>query len=294
VLDREREALQLYSRLCGGETDTPFTGVVGITGNGKTALVQAAARQYGWRFPDGVAYFSMRSEFSPTLIRDLFGGDQTARQNADSPRETALWLSKGRHLLIFDDLEEASADTVGEVISLLAAWDTSLGGRAILVSHTHRPELQAIVGPNWLTVGQLPEDAARTLLVSCLGGRDEASRIVGPDLPEVTQLCFWHPKTIESAAALLQLGQRWEDLRDDLAKLSGQGPLGVNDEIMGRVLERLEQRVPIVRDLLDAWSVFGDRCHEMSWRVVAAGSSQSVAGLRSFHNAALTNCRAPA
>ncbi|MGH3998550.1 MAG: tetratricopeptide repeat protein, partial [Pseudonocardiaceae bacterium] len=110
-----------------------------------------------------------------------------------------------------------------------------------------------------------------------------------------TRLLLGHPKTIEYAASLLQLGQPWADMRDDLVRLSGEGPLAVNDEMLSRVITLLERRAPAVRDLLDAWLVFEDSARESVWRKIAVNSgadqrsvkAQLDAALNELHGAAL-------
>ena len=174
-----------------------------------------------------------------------------------------------------------------EILSLLNEWDTSLGGRAIIVLHSQRAEFAEAIGRNWIQVKGLPANAARDLMESRLGSKEEAKKVLGPDLAVIPDLCFGHPKTIESTALLIELGERWSDIKEDLLRLSGHGPLSVNDEMMGRVIERLEDRTPAVRDLLDAWAVFEDRCRESVWRKVAVGRVGDPAQQRRTFDAAL-------
>jgi tetratricopeptide (TPR) repeat protein len=285
--DRETETLRLHELLCGGETDAAVIGVTGITGTGKTALVRAAARRYGWNFPGGIGYFSLRGEFSVDLLSDVFNWVRPLQRDIMSVEQACRALSKGRYLLIFDDLSDATQPVLEEVGTLVGGWDTTLGGRTILISQSRSPELQALVGRNWMTVSRLPPDAAGELLLHCLPGSDAALRTVGADAQEVTNLCLGHPKTIESAASLLSLGQPWGELKEDLFRFAGQGPLSVNEEMLGRIVGELELRQPAVRDLLDAWSVFEERCREETWRRVAGGGVDGARAAKAAHSSAL-------
>jgi tetratricopeptide (TPR) repeat protein len=291
IFDREAEILSLHEALFDGG---PYIGLVGITGNGKTTLLQAAVGHYGWRFPDGIGYFSLRADLSLVNLVDIFKwptpGAEISRQDISAR------LSEGRYLLIFDDAEDARPEAVREILALLNGWDTSLGGRAVIVLHTRRPEFTEAIGTNWIPVRGLPADAAQNLVEVMLGSKEEAHRKLGDDLAVVPSLCFGHPKTIESTASLLQLGERWSEVKDDLVRLSGQGPLNLNSEMMGRVITRLESAEPGVRDLLDAWAVFEDRCRVTAWREVALsnvggdGNRRGTAldrALRALHGATL-------
>ncbi|MFG1959513.1 tetratricopeptide repeat protein [Nonomuraea sp. NPDC049028] len=287
VVDRADELLALYHRLFDEDRGSPYIGLVGITGNGKTTIVQTMANRYGWRFRGGIGYFSLRGSFAASDLAEVLGwpkGEGTMR-----PEEVAMRLSRGRFLLIFDDIDEAPESVLAEVIALLSSWDTSLGGRAVLISYSYRAELQSIIGANWITVTGLPQDASRELMVACLGGTERARRLVGADehVAEASRLCFGHPKTIEYTASLLQLGQRWTEMRGDLLRLSGGGPLAVNSEMLGRVITLLEERTPAVRDLLDAWAVFEDGAEESAWRHVAMGGRELTPTTRSRLDAAL-------
>ena len=282
VFDREDEMLRLHTALFDGG---PYIGLVGITGIGKTALLQAAVTRYGWQFTDGIGYLSLRADLSFGNLPDIFGW--SAHEDESTYLDISTRLSDGRYLLIFDDAEDASSDAVTEMLALLSRWDTSLGSRAIVVLHTRRAEFIDAIGINWIPVKGLPSNAARDLIESKLGSKEEARRRIGTDVALVPDLCFGHPKTIESTASLLQLGERWSEVKDDLVRLSGQGPLSANDEIMGRIIGRLEDREPGVRDLLDAWTVFEDRCREEVWRNVATGGIGDPASHRNLIDSAL-------
>jgi tetratricopeptide (TPR) repeat protein len=269
IFDREDEILLLHSALF--DEDAPYVGLVGITGNGKTTLLQAVVNRYGWRFTDGIGYFSLRADLSLTALAEVFGWNESGAEM--KTQDLLSRLSAGRYLLIFDDAEDASPSAIREISLLLSDWDTSLGGRAILVLHTRRAEFRDIIGNCWITIRELPPQASRELMESRLGSRESARRTLGDDIAAVPELCFGHPKTIESTASLLQLGQRWPELKGDLRRLSGQGPLAVNDEMMGRIIERLENARPGVAELLDTWAVFEDRCREETWRAVATADN---------------------
>jgi tetratricopeptide (TPR) repeat protein len=271
VVDRVPELLGLHDLLVESPDSGPFIGLVGIPGSGKTTLVDMIANHYGWRFPHGTGYFSFRSCSDALNLSQTFGWPVSA--GVSPVTQAAMRLSGGRNLLILDDMDEAGPEGIADVKALLASWDTTLGGRAILVFHTRRADFQSMLGANWVTVQELPIEAASDLLAARLGGREKAQRTVGFDFAEASRLCLQHPRTIESAASLLQLGQRWADLRSDLQQLTGEGPLAVNDEMLGRVIARLEDQAPAVRDLLDAWVVFEDGCQESVWRRLAVGES---------------------
>lgn len=271
VVDRVTEMLRMHDLLTDDSASGPYIGLVGIPGSGKTTLVQMAASHYGWRFPHGTGYVSFRGGSRTLDLSQAFGWRRSA--NVTSVTQAAMRLSRGRYLLILDDMDEAGAEAVADVKTLLGAWNTALGGRAVLVFHTRHADLQSLVGANWITVRELPIDAASDLLVARLGGPENTQRAVGPDFAEASRLCLQHPGTIESAASLLQLGQRWADLKTDLQQLTGEGAVAVNDEMLGRVIARLEARAPAVLDLLDAWAVLEDSCQESVWRRLAVADS---------------------
>ncbi|MER7612078.1 tetratricopeptide repeat protein [Nonomuraea wenchangensis] len=287
VVDRSTELRALYDKLFHENGSGPYIGLVGITGNGKTTIAQAMAGRYGWRFRSGIGYFSLRGGFSaPHLVKTMGWPERDVPLR---PEEAAMYLSQGRFLLIFDDIDEAPESDLAEIIAMLRSWDTSLGGRAVLISYSHRPELQNVVGANWITVKELPHDASRELMIACLGGDEKARRLVGADeqVTEASRLCLGHPKTIEYTASLLQLGQRWTEMRGELTRLSGEGPLAVNSEMLSRVISLLELRSSLVMDLLDAWAVFEDAAEESAWRHLALGGRRQTPELKSGLDAAL-------
>ncbi|HEV2371610.1 MAG TPA: tetratricopeptide repeat protein [Streptosporangiaceae bacterium] len=292
VVDRVTEVLRIHEFFTESDNG-PFSALVGIPGSGKTTVAQTAAHRYGWRFPDGTGWVSLRGGFSITDLQQAFGWT-TAAASVSPVVQAARRLSSGCHLLILDDMEEAGPEAVAEVRDLLSAWDTALGGRAILVFHTHRTEFQDLIGANWVTVKELPADAASDLMIACLGGLEKTRRILGADVSEASRLCLGHPKTIESAASLLQTGHRWADLKAYLHQRRGGGPLVLNDEMLGGVITRLEARAAAVRDLLDAWTVIEDGCNESVWRRLAFGNSPDMSAearldeaLAALHSATL-------
>jgi tetratricopeptide (TPR) repeat protein len=276
LFDRESEILWIYSVLFRVDSDTPTVGVSGITGTGKTALVRSFAGRYGWRFPDGIYYFSLDENFTAHAVTLPFGWSVDSVPPAVIASEVANRLAGKRCLLIFDDLDDGSPTAIRDLVTILSSWDTGLGGRAIVIAQTYRPEFEDIVGANWTTVGRLPVEAACELVKTCLGGAERARRALGNDLTDVVDLCFGHPRTIESTASLLRLGHPWADLRDDLEQLNEHGPISANSRVLGGVIARLERSHPVVQDLLDALSVFSGTCREVVWRRVTA--SVSAAG----------------
>lgn len=272
LFDREKETLRIYSALFRADSDTPIAGIVGITGTGKTALVRSFAARYGWRFPDGINYFSLDENFSLDAVASPFGWRLDARQPAAVVGELVSRLAGMRCLLIFDDLDDGSPRVVRDLVGMLSSWDTALGGRAIVIAQTYRAEFEGIIGANWTAVGRLPVDAACELVMSCLGGAEQARRTLGDDVVDAADMCFGHPRTIESTATLLRLGHSWTDLRGDLEQLSENGPISTNSRMIGEVIARLERGHPIVRDLLDALAVFSGSCREAVWRTVTASA----------------------
>ena len=286
--DRETQTLEIYNALLTEETHAPYAGLLGMTGYGKTMLAQTFARRFSWRFPDGIWYFHVKSNPSVRAIADECGwqlGDMNEHQLA---AEIAARLSEMRCLIVLDELETVTPETASMFTSLLSDWDTRLGGRAILILQSHRPEFDSVVGPNWIRVDQLPVDAACDLMVSVLGGIDRAKNIIGSDIQNAANLCLSHPRTLVSAGGLLHAGQPWRDVRTQLEKSSLNGPIGNNDEVLNQLVKRLETRSPLTRDILDAWLAFEDRCRDTVLRTIVAEALQTSESVMELYPYALS------
>ncbi|MBO2457377.1 tetratricopeptide repeat protein [Actinomadura violacea] len=276
--DRENEALQIYDAFFGERTHSPFIAITGVTGSGKTALAQTAASRYGWRFPDGIGYFRPGAEPVSEGVARALGWELARAPEAALATQVSQRLSASRCLLVLDNLESASDGALRDLRALLASWDTSVGGRAILVSQDHPKEFAELVGPNRITVGSLPVTACRDLVTSMLGGRERAERILGDEMAVAAELCFNHPRTLVSAGSALDIGQPWSTLKEDLRRHRVRGPAGINSEVLGQIIGKLEKKLPLTADFLDAWAVFEDRCRESTWRglVRAAGAGDAA------------------
>lgn len=270
LFGREEELVGLSDWMAGKGSENHHLGVVGITGTGKTTLVAAAARRYGWHFPDGVLYFSATDGFSAEQLADALDWDLEDVPQTDLITEVATRLSRGRYLLVFDDANEYGVASSEAMHGLLRRWRPDLGSRAVLICHSRSHALTPLLGTNWLPVSDLPPVAAADLLESLLGGPDAVAAIAGIDLGEAARMCFFHPRTISSVAALLSMGQSYRDLKRHLATLDGNGPLAVNTEILQKVIAAVEQRVPATRDVLGCLMVLSKSCRMSTWRQVAA------------------------
>src|SRR5579875_1083963 len=66
--DRVSDVLHIHKLLVA--SSSPFIGVTGLAGTGKSTLAIGAAWQYSWRFPRGIAYASLRKmrPFNPISL----------------------------------------------------------------------------------------------------------------------------------------------------------------------------------------------------------------------------------
>lgn len=267
LFGRETELVGLSEWLAGKGSENHYLGVVGITGTGKTSLVKSVARRHSWRFTEGVIYFSGTDGFSAEQLANALGWDLSDVPQTDLVAEVADRLSRGRYLLVFDDADEYGDASSEAMHDLLDSWEPALGSRAILICHSASADLTPLVGRNWMPVRDLPPTAAVEMLGSLLDGEPGAGNGARIDLAEATRMCFFHPRTISSAAALLGMGQSYRDLRRDLAELDG--PLAANAAILKRVVSTLESRAPMTRDMLNCLTVLSTSCRESTWRRLA-------------------------
>ncbi len=232
IVDRIPDHLKLYKLM--DRSTSPFIGIVGLAGSGKSTVAIAAAWRYRWRFDRGIAYASLRNmrPFNLThLLAHLEWGLEEVPSNKQ--RSVALHeLTRGPILIVLDDLENAQPEECRDIIDLLSSWDTSLGGRAILVMRRQRPEFDSLVQSNWLRIGQLPERAALDLFSDLMGGSETAQAKLRSNLPKIPDLCYCHPKLLTLTAAALQMEIPWKQLALPLRRLMGK-PL----EQMTQVLE---------------------------------------------------------
>nr|BBH94451.1 hypothetical protein KTA_26500 [Thermogemmatispora argillosa] len=268
--DRVSELQRLAELLSNGST--PFIGLVGLAGSGKSTLALELAHRSSWRFTRGIAYLSLRRTRPFDLISLLthldWGLEETSGHHQ---RALALYeMARGPLLLVLDDLEEASAEEAQDICDLLSAWDTSLGGRALLVMRHHRSEFDQLLQTNWLTVGQLPAQAACELVEEQLGGREAARVRLGRHLPELPRLCYYHPKLMTLATSALQRGIPWQELATQLRLLSGK-PLSQMEQLLHLTITRVTTESPIAGQFLDCWPVFAEATAESAWRFVQAG-----------------------
>ncbi|MBX5449146.1 tetratricopeptide repeat protein [Thermogemmatispora sp.] len=268
--DRVSELQRLAELLSNGPT--PFIGLLGLAGSGKSTLALELAHRASWRFTRGIAYISLRRTRPFDLVSLLthldWGLEETS---ARRQRALALYeMARGPLLLVLDDLEEASSEEAQDICDLLSAWDTSLGGRALLLMRHHRPEFDQLLQTNWLTVGQLPAQAACELVEEQLGGREAARARLGRHLPELPRLCYYHPKLLTLATSALQRGIPWQELATQLRQLAGK-PLRQMEQLLHLTITRVIAESPLAGQLLDCWPVFAETTAEAAWRFVQAG-----------------------
>lgn len=268
--DRVAEHLRVHS--CLAEGKSPFMGIYGIAGSGKSTVAVAAATRYSWRFPRGIAYASLRSmrPFSTTALLSHLGWGLEEVPTDRQLTVAAYELSQGAALVLLDDLESISEQESGEIVRLLRAWDTALGGRALLVMRTRRPEFDELIGSNWVSISDFPVKDALDFFTDQIGGLEIAREKLGTSLSRVPTLCHRHPKLLALTAAALQIGVPWEELRGQLEHLTG-GPVAHVVNVLERSVSQVEKESPLAGQFLDCWSVFASAASEEAWRFVLHG-----------------------
>lgn len=271
--DRVHECLKIYDGLTS--LTSPFIGVTGLPGSGKSAVALSCAWRYGWRFSKGIGYVSLRQKpFTlSAFLRHLNWAIDTVP--TDRLLSTITYeLSQGQYLLIFDDVESATSEEINSIVELLQSWDTSLGGRAILIMRQRRPELDHLVQANWIPIGDLPNDAAIELFQFHVGGEEVAKNKVGNDLSKIPELCFRHPKLLQATASALVSGAPWSEVVTNLKHLIGD-PAQRSIEMLERTIEQIQAEVPLVTHFLNSWSAFGEYATESAWRFIVQGEHLS-------------------
>jgi tetratricopeptide (TPR) repeat protein len=270
IVDRSPDLLKLYKLL--DRSTSPFIGIVGLAGSGKSTVAITAAWRYRWRFDRGIAYASLRNmrPFNLThLLAHLEWGLEEIPTNKQ--RSVALHeLAQGPILLVLDDLENAQLEECRDIIDFLSSWDTSLGGRAILVMRRQRPEFDSLVQSNWLRIGQLPESAALDLFSDLMGGSETAQAKLRSNLPKIPDLCYCHPKLLTLTAAALQMEIPWKQLALQLRRLMGK-PLEQMTQVLELTCDQVAKESRIAGQFLDCWPVFAEAATEEAWRFVLTG-----------------------
>jgi len=266
--DREIEQ-QKIARLLSS-SGSPFIGVTGLPGVGKTHIMRAAAWRFGWRFPGGVSYASSR-EGSVTNWSDTFAH---LDWNLDDVRPSArtnvvaVEMAQGPSLLIVDDLESASDRELRQLCDLCERIDASFGCHIILGMRVRRPEFDALIpDDDWLEVDRLPADDATAIFDAIVDesrrrldlGTAERRRLVG--------LCRGHPQLLIRTASALTLGVGAASIATHLTQ---NGPAEALQELFGPTIQQVEELNPVVRQLLDAWVVFETSITEDALIAVAA------------------------
>jgi hypothetical protein len=268
--DRVHELQRLAALLSSGPS--PFIGLIGLAGSGKSTLAIELAHRYSWRFTRGIAYASLR-RMRPFDLVGLLAHLDWGLEEASGSRQRGLALyemGRGPLLLVLDDLEEATPAEVEDLCDLLSAWDTSLGGRALLLMRHRRPEFDQLLQTNWLTVGQLPAQAAYEFVEERLGGKEIARVQLGRRLQELPRLCYYHPKLMTLATSALQLGIPWQELATQLRQLSGK-PLQQMEQLLHLTIARVTRESPLASQFLECWPVFSEASSESAWRFIQAG-----------------------
>jgi tetratricopeptide (TPR) repeat protein len=285
-LDRVDKLLEIYRLF--DTAKIPFIGIIGLPGAGKSTVALGVAWQYDWRFWKGIAYGSLRRmrpfSIAALLSRLSWGLDGLS---ATAQRDVALHeLSRGPALIILDDLEDATPEEAQEIVELLASWNTSLGGKALLVMRTRRPEFDSLIQANWIEIGEFPQSAGQELLVEGLGGIDAVSALAGKNLSRLPALCHNHPNLIKLTAGALQRGIPVERIAQQLQEGAG-GPMETIFEILALSIGQLEKEVPMTGLFLDSWPVFADAATDEGWRFVVVGTAGSDHPTRHLQDMAL-------
>jgi tetratricopeptide (TPR) repeat protein len=203
-------------------------------------------------------------------------------------RDIALYeLGRGPVLLLLDDLEEINLDESKEIIDILSSWNTTLGGRALLIMRRQRPEFDDLIQSNWISIGELPEAAAMEFFSARLGGVDIAMARLGANFTNVFSLCYCHPKLLILTAAALQLGVPWDQLATQLKQLVGT-PIAKMEQVLEITISQIQRDSPIAGQFLDCWAVFAEAAIEEAWRFVLSGKMLGVDDpVRQWQNDAL-------
>jgi tetratricopeptide (TPR) repeat protein len=272
--DRINECLKIYDGLTS--LSSPFIGVTGLPGSGKSAVALSCAWRYSWRFPKGIAYASLRQK--PFNLTAMLRHYNWSLDTVPSDRllSTILYeLSLGPYLLLFDDIESATSEEIGSIVELLQSWDTSLGGRVILIMQQRRPELDYLVQANWISIGDLPDDAAIDLFEFHVGGEEAARNKLGDDLSKIPELCFRHPKLLQATASALVSGTPWNEIVINLRHLAGN-PAQRSIEMFEKTIDQIQSEIPLITHFLDSWSAFAEYATESAWRFIVQGEKLST------------------
>lgn len=270
IVDRVSDLLKFYKLL--DRSASPFIGIVGLPGSGKSTVASTAAWRYSWRFDRGIAYASLRN-MKPFNLTHLLAHFEWGLEETASSKQRSLALhelAQGRILIVLDDLENAQPEECRDIIDMLSSWDTSLGGRAVLVMRRQRSEFDSLVQSNWLRIGQLPESAALDLFSDLMGGSETAQAKLRSNLQKIPDLCYCHPKLLTLTAAALQIDIPWKQLATQLRRLMGK-PLEQMKHVLELTFDQVAQESPIAGQFLDCWPVFAEAATEEAWRFVLAG-----------------------
>lgn len=268
--DRIYELIEIYNYFSNERT--PFIGISGIAGKGKSIIATAAAQKYGWLFNGGIAYFSFR-KVKEFRLADLFRNFNWGIDNIKFDKRFDIilsHLSEKPILLILDDLEESTKDDKEKIVTLLSNWDTRVGGKAILTMRERDSVFDKIIQGNWVNIGPFPEDAAWELLIEKIGGIKFAKNMFGDKISDLLKYCHNHPQLISKTGGSLRTGTPWNHLYPRLKNLDGTETEDTI-EVLKNDINNIGKKSPASVDLLNSYGAFVGKVSENAWKHVACG-----------------------
>ncbi|WP_225079747.1 tetratricopeptide repeat protein [Streptomyces sp. CoT10] len=201
--ERELAVLAATLRVGGADADrpTPVLVVTGPGGVGKTSVAVRAALDARDAFPDGQLYVEIgpgdrEADVAARLLRALGVGGGAVPEPAERAALYRSLVADRRLLVVFDNV--TSENQVARLVP------TGTGSAVLLTS---RHPLTGLPAARRLTLGALPPEDARRLLVQIVGADRLARESATAD--ELLRLCGGLPLALRIAAARLAGNPHW-------------------------------------------------------------------------------------